>query len=227
MRLTRNHVMHSHMKTTVTAVLGHGLDIQDREPADPFDPNFPAQLYQISGAVIQGVDPPPLPLLAEPTPVAQYPPIPDLSGPNPVLPFPHGKKVVPPLPPQAPQPPPTPPPAQPAPVVRRMATTGRLNGNTPDIFDGTRSKSEDFLREFEILWEMNNTHDLFTEPYKHVMTALSYIRGPLVNEWVKDKVAETREKVNRAANPINKTDEVLWTDFLANFKAAYTDLAIK
>ena len=74
---------------------------------------------------------------------------------------------------------------------------------------------------------MNNTHNLFTEPYKRVMTALLYIRGPIVNDWVKDKVAETREKVNRAMNPINKADEVLWTDFLPSFKAAYTDIAIK
>ena len=82
------------------------------------------QLYQITGAVIQGVEPPPLPPLAEPEPAAQYPPIPDLAGQNPVLPFPHSRQVVPPVPPQAPQPPPTPPPAQPAPVARRMAATG-------------------------------------------------------------------------------------------------------
>ena len=108
-----------------------------------------------------------------------------------------------------------------------MAAIGQLNGNTPDVFDGTRTKSKDFLQEFEILWEMNNTHNLFTEPYKRVMTALSYIRGPIVNDWGKDKVAETRDKVNRATNPINKADEVLWTNFLASFKAAYTDIAIK
>jgi hypothetical protein len=62
--------------------------------------------------------------------------------------------------------------------------TGRLNGNEPDIFKGLRHESEDFLKEFDLLWEMNTTHTLFTNPYTCVMAALSYIRGPIVNDWV-------------------------------------------
>jgi hypothetical protein len=46
--------------------------------------------------------------------------------------------------------------------------TGCLNGNTSTIFDGDRSKSKNFLREFDLLWEMNANHTLFTEPYKHI-----------------------------------------------------------
>ena len=105
--------------------------------------------------------------------------------------------------------------------------TGRLNGNTPTIFDGDRSKSKNFLREFDLLWEMNANHTLFTEPYKRVMAALSYIRGPIVDDWVQDTIQETKNKVSRANNPIPKAEEVLWTDWIAAFKAAYTDTAIK
>ena len=105
--------------------------------------------------------------------------------------------------------------------------TGRLNGNTPTILDGDRSKSKNFLREFDLLWEMNANHTLFTEPYKRVMAALSYIRGPIVDDWVQDTIQETKNKVSRANNPVPKTEEVFWTDWIAAFKAAYTDTAIK
>ena len=107
------------------------------------------------------------------------------------------------------------------------AATGRLNGNEPDIFKGSRHESEDFLKEFDLLWEMNPTHTLFTVPYTRVMAALSYIRGTIVNDWVRDQIAITKDKINRANNPLLKTDEDLWTEFLANFKASFTDISIK
>ena len=104
---------------------------------------------------------------------------------------------------------------------------GRLNGNTPTIFDGDRTKSVDFIREFDLLWEMNTDHALFTEPYKRVMAALSYIRGPIVNDWVQDQITSNKAKVNRANNPLPRNSEILWTEFIDDFKAAYTNIAQK
>src|SRR6201996_1549607 len=47
----------------VTAAVTHAFSLDDREPATPFDPNYPGQLAAVEGAVIQGVDPPPFPPL--------------------------------------------------------------------------------------------------------------------------------------------------------------------
>jgi hypothetical protein len=74
---------------------------------------------------------------------------------------------------------------------------------------------------------MNTNHTLFTEPYKRVMATLSYIRGLIIDDWVQDMIQETKNKVSRANNPVPKTEEVLWTDWIAAFKLAYTDTAIK
>ena len=76
----------------LAAKLGHRLDIQDREPDDdPLYPDRPSYQQQIEGSVYLGVDPPPLPPLAEPEPAPQYPPIPHLTGQNPALAFPLGQ----------------------------------------------------------------------------------------------------------------------------------------
>ena len=62
-----------------------------------------------------------------------------------------------------------------------------------------------------------------TIPYYHTMQALSLIKGPMVNDWVSDQVESLSDKVNCTANPLYRTDNVLWTDFVAAFDGAFTD----
>ena len=31
---------------------------------------------------------------------------------------------------------------------------------------------------------VNRAHEAMVKPYDHVLTALTYIRGPLINDWV-------------------------------------------
>ena len=73
--------------------------------------------------------------------------------------------------------------------------TGKLNGNTPTVFTGDRDKSEKFLREFDLYWEMNDDHPVMTSPFKRVIAALAFIRGPMVDDWVQDQVTTLRQKL--------------------------------
>ena len=102
--------------------------------------------------------------------------------------------------------------------------TGKLNGNTPTVFTGDRDKSEKFLREFDLYWEMNDDHPVMTSPFKRVIAALAFIRGPMVDNWVQDQVTALRQKLTRAnPPPLQRTDEALWTEWKAAFTAAFTD----
>ena len=54
----------------------------------------------------------------------------------------------------------------------------------PDKFDGDRTKTNTFLQEFDILWNMNKNNEMFQSSYLHINLALSLIRGPNVDNWV-------------------------------------------
>jgi hypothetical protein len=110
-------------------------------------------------------------------------------------------------------------PAAPAPLM------GKLHGETPDIFNEDRKKSEVFLQQFNVHWGLNDNHKIIMMPYLRTMCALSLIKGPLVNDWANDQVTELRNKVTRAQNPIGCNREVLWTEFSATFTAMFTDTA--
>ena len=99
----------------------------------------------------------------------------------------------------------------------------KLRGLPPALFDGNRKKSEDFLREFQLFRGLNENHELMTNPYFRSMLALSYMRGHNIKDWVEDQANDLRTKTTRAQNQIARTDEALWTDFLAEFNRTFTD----
>src|SRR6201991_1157493 len=206
----------------VTAGIQHALDIQEREPADPLDPNRPAQFIQVAGSVIQGTEPPPLPPLITSEynqAIAQAAHV--LQNYN--L-DPQALQVGPP-PAPAPPPAPVPPPANPP--MANNPLTGNLRGEPPTIFNGDRHASETFLEEFEMFQAINNDHELMINPYKRVILALSYMKVPNILDWKADECKKLNEKVTRAANPILRTEEVLWDEFKANFETAFTNTAKK
>ena len=43
---------------------------------------------------------------------------------------------------------------------------GSLTGNPPAVFDGNRTKSQDFIHEFELWWDLNREHPIMKEPYR-------------------------------------------------------------
>ena len=59
-----------------------------------------------------------------------------------------------------------------------------MKGNPPTIFTGDRSKSDNFLREFKIYHMANSQNNSMLVPLDRIGLAISFIRGPMVNDWV-------------------------------------------
>jgi Retrotransposon gag protein len=123
-----------------------------------------------------------------------------------------------------------PPPPPRAPSHSRLSQTMALpqkpvslQGTAPMIFTGERSLSETFMHDFKIYKIMNPLTDVMKQPYAHVATALSLIRGPKVDNWVDEQLKELEQK----ARTISRSDKTLWTDFEAAFATTFTDTAKK
>lgn len=60
-------------------------------------------------------------------------------------------------------------------------------------------------------------------PFNRVLTALSYMKGPLVEDWVNSRDHQLAQcLLNPAhANFISDTSESLWDEFKATFKSAW------
>ena len=107
-------------------------------------------------------------------------------------------------------------------------SNGGMRGVPPTIFDGTRSRADDFMGQFRRFKMVNRTHEAMKVPYDRVLTALTYMRGPLINDWIdqQEKKLEARVDTTKRGH-VQETDEVLWNDFEAAFLAAWTDTSKK
>ncbi len=54
---------------------------------------------------------------------------------------------------------------------------------------------------------MNPNVDVMTNPYRRTMTFLSYIRGPLVDDWVQE---QAQWLVDQTTTGVLQTEENLW-----------------
>ncbi len=68
------------------------------------------------------------------------------------------------------------------------AQTGCLHGTEPKIFNGDHKKVDVWKQQFETYWVLNDNHEVMMLPYYRTATALSLIRGPLINDWVSDQI---------------------------------------
>ena len=107
-------------------------------------------------------------------------------------------------------------------------STGGMRGVPPTIFDGTRSRADDFMGQFRRFKMVNRTHEAMKIPYDHVLTALTYMRGPLINDWIdqQEKKLDARVDTTKRGH-VQETDEILWNKFEAAFLAAWTDTSKK
>ena len=64
-----------------------------------------------------------------------------------------------------------------------VAPVNGLRGNPPTMFDGLREKTTTFLHEFNIYCMLNAQNKLFSVPANCIIMALSYMRGPRVDNW--------------------------------------------
>ena len=87
------------------------------------------------------------------------------------------------------------PPASPIMSVNVTTTTpaqstpsnGGMQGVPPSMFDGTRSKADDFMGQFRRYKLVNRSHETMKVPFDRVLAALTYMRGPLINDWVDEQ----------------------------------------
>src|SRR5580704_6947431 len=99
---------------------------------------------------------------------------------------------------------------------------GKWNGTEPTIFTGDRSQSDKFLKEFKLYKLLNEANESMAIPYKRAALALSFIRGPLVDDWVWARIDHLHDQHH--VHNIPQNDEVHWAEFETAFTDAYTDL---
>jgi hypothetical protein len=113
----------------------------------------------------------------------------------------------------------------PAPIPPAPAMGGRsdkLVGNTPLIFKGERSRAEEFITQWQLYEGVNITNDLMRNAYQRAMLFLTYIQGPIVNEWVKGVNAWLRGQIiNQRWAP---TDERLWIEVFDSFNRQFANV---
>jgi hypothetical protein len=113
-------------------------------------------------------------------------------------------------------------PIPPAPVVGGGGRSDKLVGNTPLIFKGERSRAEEFITQWQLYEGVNITNDLMRNAYQRAMLFLSYIQGPIVNEWVKGVNAWLRGQIiNQRWAP---TDERLWIEVFDSFNRQFANV---
>src|SRR6266568_3516912 len=71
---------------------------------------------------------------------------------------------------------------------------------------------------------MNPHVEQLTIPYQRSMTFLSYIRGPLVNDWVQE---QAQWLITQVMGGVPQAEENLWATIETRFRQAYTDMAEK
>jgi hypothetical protein len=86
-------------------------------------------------------------------------------------------------------------------------TNGKLAGLPPTVFTGEQTESNKFLKEFKQWQLLNRNHIKMKQADNRVLMALTYIKGPKVNDW---QEAQLEELESSNLIPDNET---LWTNF--------------
>jgi hypothetical protein len=106
-------------------------------------------------------------------------------------------------------------------------TSGALRGTALAIFNGNQADSKTFLSQFRRFKMLNKDNNVMKTPFYRVLTVLSYIRGENVDDWVESQDLGLETKTTCTANPLRYDDEVLWMEFVTDFKTTWSDTAAK
>jgi hypothetical protein len=99
-----------------------------------------------------------------------------------------------------------------------------LKGVVPAVFNGDRSKSDSFWNKFRCYCLLNRNNESISIPFFCVLTALSYIKGPLVEDWVNSQARLLEEHTDNTQTVyVTEASKVLWTEFEATFQSAWKD----
>jgi hypothetical protein len=64
------------------------------------------------------------------------------------------------------------------------AVNGRLKGTPPAIFNGNQENTKQFSQEFSLYRMINQETGVMRNAYTRMALALSFMRGPAINDWV-------------------------------------------
>jgi hypothetical protein len=109
-----------------------------------------------------------------------------------------------------------------APAIPAAPHDSKLVGNPPIIFKGEKSQAEEFITQWELYEGVNINNTLMRNAYQRAMLFLTYIQGPLVNEWVKGVNAWLRNQITSHHWATN--DERLWDSTIGAFNRQYADV---
>jgi len=63
-----------------------------------------------------------------------------------------------------------------------LPVNGSLKGTIPVIFNGNRKNMKKFTQEFALYCMINQDSVMMKNPYTHTALALSFLRGPAIND---------------------------------------------
>ena len=109
-----------------------------------------------------------------------------------------------------------------APLPGQGRGSDKLIGNPPSVFNGDKSKSEEFSTQWQLYEGVNMTNNQMRIPFQHAMLFLTYLQGPLVNEWVKAMSAWLRLQITN--NHVRLEDEWLWESTMQAFNRQFADV---
>jgi hypothetical protein len=112
-------------------------------------------------------------------------------------------------------------PIPPAPAIGG-ARNDKLVGNTPLIFKGECSHAEEFIMQWQLYEGVNITNELMRNAYQRAMLFLTYIQGPVINEWVKGVNAWLRGQIIHQRWAPH--DERLWTEVFNSFNRQFANV---
>ena len=99
-----------------------------------------------------------------------------------------------------------------------------LRGKQPPVFDGMRSKADNFWRAFKIYCILNKETNTIKSPFHRTTLAISFITRPNVDDWAEHQLDQLEEKTSLTnPNRYVDTNGRLWTEFETAFQAAYQD----
>jgi hypothetical protein len=91
-------------------------------------------------------------------------------------------------------------------------------GTLPRIFDGERDKADAFMNELLGYLLLNHNVPGFESPIRQVAMALTLIKGPRVDQWVRDMTTWLR-----GLDPLNDNVPRVWDYFTDEFERKFVD----
>ena len=102
-----------------------------------------------------------------------------------------------------------------------LRPSDKFIGREPQIFEGDRSKAEEFITQWNLFVGVNYPNPAIQNPYQRSMMFLTYIQGTHVSEWVASQHRWLQEQVT--TNGVLTTSNWLWNTLKRAFRRTFAD----